>query len=304
MKKQLLSLAFLLPTFFAQSQANLQLALSFDNSLVDKAKGRTVKAYNSPSFGADALGNPASALVLTGKEYLEVDPNFIEGDGSYSVSLWFNSANQIGYNYILNSGASNSNAGFVVATFYKQLLVSYRTKTSTINNTVASIPFEVQANKWYHLAGVYNAIEKNLSVYIDGDSVATFEPKEQSNAEGFPKLYIGVQGNFLDSYFHGKLDELYVFNKALTPREVATLASVLVTGLADDAKEAASDCKDITLAVGEELTLDAHAVVLDVQSKEMPSISTHQHGARYRFGQGLYLVRDGAKGCTRKLLVR
>lgn len=302
MKKSLLIFSFLVASFFAQAQ-NLQLSLSFDNNLTDLAKGRSVSAVNSPGYGTDALGMANSALLLTGTEYLRVDPNFITGTGSYSVSLWFQPSQLSGYNYILNSGGSNDNAGFLIATYNNSVLVTYRTSTATFNNTVGTIPFTLQTNSWYHVAGVYNAAEETLKAYINGSLVGSFTATAGTNGPGFDLLYIGVQGNSLQGFYHGKLDELYVYDKALTPNEIEVLSEALVTGVDAADQASAAPCLVSHQRASETFFIASGAQVLDLNGVKVPSLSMQQESASYKLNAGLYLLVDATKGCKTKLVV-
>jgi hypothetical protein len=72
--------------------------------------------------------------------------------------------------------------------------------------------------RWYYLAGVYDG--DSLKLYIDGQKVAALLYSGTFNNNTDP-LYIGENATWSGRNFHGRIDEVKVWNRALKPGELA-----------------------------------------------------------------------------------
>jgi hypothetical protein len=84
----------------------------------------------------------------------------------------------------------------------------------------------VPAGRWIHLAGTYDG--SRVIVYVDGMEVGRQGVTAKVTAGG-GVVSIGADLNSADttaadSLFVGRLDEISIYNRALTPQEVAQLA--------------------------------------------------------------------------------
>ena len=111
--------------------------------------------------------------------------------GHDDYSLWFNSGkNQMTFNWPEEGvGAGGPNIG----------------------NTV------VPLNMWSHFVGVWDGAQ--IRLYVNGNLDAVFDRTKiitTTNAN----IYIGVSPSGSDEYFKGVIDEVAIFNRALTPQEI------------------------------------------------------------------------------------
>ena len=76
---------------------------------------------------------------------------------------------------------------------------------------------------WHHVAGVFDTDTDTAYIYFDGTlSNSRTETREVGDGGSKP-IYIGSRGG-TGNYFTGKIDDMRVYNRALSPREVAALA--------------------------------------------------------------------------------
>src|SRR5262249_314893 len=82
----------------------------------------------------------------------------------------------------------------------------------------------LQANQWYHVAGVYDATMQTLTVYLNAvldnaDPVATVPPSARSSSHN---VLIGQRADSSGYGFIGTIDEVRVYNRALSQAEIQT----------------------------------------------------------------------------------
>jgi hypothetical protein len=84
--------------------------------------------------------------------------------------------------------------------------------------------FIITDGQWHHIGLVYDLVGLHRHLYVDGIEVA----KDADSVGGVDSdggLYIGV-GNDLNAttFFSGLIDDVRIYNVALTAEEVASLA--------------------------------------------------------------------------------
>jgi hypothetical protein len=87
------------------------------------------------------------------------------------------------------------------------------------SNTVRSL------NTWYHVAGVYDATTRSLDIYIngvldDGVLLGTIPTKQT-----IPNVNVNIGRRSNGLYFPGIIDEVQIFNRALSAAEIQTIMS-------------------------------------------------------------------------------
>lgn len=163
---------------------------------------------NSPSWVTGKIGD---ALSFNGTNQYVAINNFSAGpaiNGTQTISAWF----------FLNSTSSTQD----IATIYNggsaanqlrinsdTLQVSSWGGTNLVNSSKA-----VSANFWHQAVFTYNG--SVADIYLDGNLVGQSTNTPQSGASS--KFYIGTYGT--GEYFNGDIDEVKVFNRALSQDEV------------------------------------------------------------------------------------
>lgn len=94
-------------------------------------------------------------------------------------------------------------------------------------------PIEIEAEdilprcEWSHLVAVYDALSKKLTLYRNGEAVATGKVAGNMNVEG-AAMSVGkrpgaITGDFSIETFNGLIDEIEVFDSAMTQEEIAQI---------------------------------------------------------------------------------
>jgi hypothetical protein len=81
-----------------------------------------------------------------------------------------------------------------------------------ISNTVA------ETNKWYHIVGTYQAND-NVKIYVNGvlEKTTSISITRDTNPNNF---CIGQSGHWSGRFFNGVIDEVKIFNRALSAEEI------------------------------------------------------------------------------------
>src|SRR5204862_4826534 len=81
---------------------------------------------------------------------------------------------------------------------------------------------QVALNTWYHVAGVYNAAARTLDIYVNGvldnGILSGTVPASQSNST----VNVNIGRRSTGFYFSGVIDEVRVYNRALSQAEIQT----------------------------------------------------------------------------------
>ncbi|MBM2845272.1 MAG: pyrrolo-quinoline quinone [Bacteroidetes bacterium] len=170
-------------------------------------------------------GKYGNALSFNGaSSYVELgNPSLLQITGSMTWSAWVNAAaNPPDDGQII--AKSDNNSGWQLKTspdtgphtFGVAVSASSSSHTQRYSTTVRSL------NTWYHVAGVYNATTQTLDMYVNGvlnnGTLSGTVPASQINST----VNVNIGRRVGGYYFNGLIDEVRVYNRALTPPEIQT----------------------------------------------------------------------------------
>ena len=167
---------------------------------------------DGPAGGAVQFGGAGSAA--TAGPVLRTD------ERNYSVSAWVR-FNQVGGGFqtvVGEDGAQNS-------TFFLQWSgADQRLAFAALGTRAVARNVTVQPGRWYHLVGVRDLTASTLTIYVDG------QPAGSASVLGFGDKATGPltvgRGRFGGApvdFLNGTVDAVRIFDRALSPDEVATL---------------------------------------------------------------------------------
>ena len=88
----------------------------------------------------------------------------------------------------------------------------------TANIQTAAYGYAVDLNRWYYAVGVHDYDAGKLYLYLDGKKVA------ETNISGYTaptrNLGIGATGGYWYGNFPGFIDDVKIYNYALTPAQI------------------------------------------------------------------------------------
>ena len=166
---------------------------------------------NGATLTEDRFGNANAAYSFDGiNNNISVPRNY---QPTFSVSVWFNPSNSPQYNPLVDAfdaqweiqlkNESPDFVSFIDANNYQEFI---STQTTTTNN-------------WYHLVCTYYS--DSIAIYLDGILTDQFIANSLPVSDG--NYYFGASLTGSDQFFNGNLDDIGIWNRALTAEEVQEL---------------------------------------------------------------------------------
>lgn len=172
----------------------------------------------------DRFGNACGAMQFNGTDgYIHVphSPSLSQPQSAYTIALWFKASDGSEYSDLQwmticcksNSREESSNSP-------QFRLQSTRYTVSMNTEFTENFDHQIKFDTWYHYAVTYDG--DYCRVYLNNKEIVSW----QYNTSFSPNqlaMEIGrdLPGNI--EYFCGVMDELYIYDRALSPREVTAL---------------------------------------------------------------------------------
>jgi hypothetical protein len=204
--------------------AGLVSAWRADGNANDSVGGNNGTMLGSVTFGPGIAGQ---AFQVGNGSYVTIPgaPNLDFGQTSpITVNAWVFRTSDSDTQHIL--GKRTSDCGVLNYQMYYQYdYVGFG------GNDAASLSFVLSKNTWYHLAGTFDG--STFSLYINGELKATapgtLGPVVSSDLE------IGNSGACANGWFGGLIDEVEIYNRALSSSEILAIFNARSIGGVDPA---------------------------------------------------------------------
>lgn len=165
-------------------------------------------------------GKLGSALQFDSSTQVGVAiPNsqFLNPTNAITVSAWIYPTSWPGNNRIIQKGSTDNQYRFTA----EGGLLKFEVYTGSAKAVTTALP---AVNKWTHVVGVYDSV--NVKIYVDGNlmnSLASVDPIIATTDQ----LVIGCKLSAVcatNDGFNGKIDDVRIYNRALSADEVAALS--------------------------------------------------------------------------------
>ena len=166
-------------------------------------------------------------LTVTRSNFVDVDSNSSLKLTTFTVAAWFNATQSsplakydthfivnkgglgkeiVGYN--MNYGIWMTNKGKIQGGF----------ETISNENYFVTTKGEYNDGMWHYVVIAYDGVSLNL--YIDGEKVASSLTNAMPDNAGNQPVSVGVNSLTINHFFSGQIDEVRVFNRAVSNKEV------------------------------------------------------------------------------------
>jgi hypothetical protein len=192
------------------------------NGIYDNSTYKNFGTFNGGlGINSVVVGIRGKALRLYGKEsdYVNMGDKFDLGTQSWTYSFWFKEAKSDRM-YILTKGASDGFNGMRIETDTNQ-------KGSAIFGAASGYKvingpnILLNDNTWHHIAVVFNR-NGNGVWYTDGIAGSPVDISSYSNDNIDVSDNLVISGGW-NTYINGSIDELMIFNRALSASEIKAL---------------------------------------------------------------------------------
>ncbi len=216
-------------TAFAYPTNGLIAAYSFSGSADDESGNGKNGTVNGAVLTNDRYGNPESAYYFDGQgtslegsgDHIEFLDPLLNIGSDFTISFWVNMPNPTISNqyYLLSYGNSSSDTFHIVKhdNSNKFQIWSGSTGNPQLNFYSA---METGANTWYNIAAVYNGTD--VLMYINGVENNS-NPYDFSGIDISGSLYLGRKSYDPEYFLGGSMDDLYIYNRALSGSEILEL---------------------------------------------------------------------------------
>jgi len=213
---------------FADLNQGLVAYYPFNGNANDESGNGNNGAVSGATLTDDKNGNSNSAYSFDGvDDYIQVPHNDsfnINPTTGFTVALWFKaSATQSGNLWDLIDKSHGDPdywyEGWVIQGGY--MVAPYAVGFGSGNGSgydMPGTPYAVNADQWHHLAATF--LGTDMMLYLDGALSSAISASSPVASAG--DLFIGKH-YALGRYFHGIIDEVRIYNRALSASEIQEL---------------------------------------------------------------------------------
>jgi hypothetical protein len=237
MKKLLLVMGLLFPfILFAQSsfEEGLVAHFPFNGDAYDQTGNGNSGVVHGATLTTDRYGNEDAAYFFNGQDnYISIEDNPQLRMSSVTMALWVTfldlPTNQ--RNLISKPVGTWNYDSYVL--WYQYDGMSFHIGNIEGSGQVTHYNWIPELEQWYFMACTYDEVTQMQTIYINGQEVASGFTVPIIGWDEHPVL-IGVESDIeqLVYWHYGKLDDILIYNKALTPQEIMNLYETF--GLAED----------------------------------------------------------------------
>ncbi len=176
----------------------------------------------------------AAGFTAASSQYFSmVDSASLKPTGNFTLEAWFKSSTLALQRVICSYSQNTAVAGIeiYVSATGKLTIISGKNTGSTAGTDYQTAvgATTVADGTWHHLAGVYDG--SNLIVYVDGvqDGITAWTINPAYAATNYPRIGVETAPSF-SGYADGQLDEVRLWNVAITVTQIANNKSVQLLG--------------------------------------------------------------------------
>jgi hypothetical protein len=221
----------------APSNTGLIAYYKFENDVKDNSgNGHNGTIVGTPTYVPGVTGYGMAMQFNGTTDCIDLgvsDPNQgFNPPGSFSVSLWAKiQAWSTNWCHVMIGNRGEDNLGWQLRR-YSNNRFCFTTRTVGDDDTYSNAN-PPPINEWVHITCVYDSVAHTKSIYLDGflDRSVTLTNTNTKIAATTLKTYIGARstsdnsGPDTTTFFTGMLDEIRLYNRALSAGEAAYLAN-------------------------------------------------------------------------------
>ncbi|MGB3438714.1 MAG: LamG domain-containing protein [Actinophytocola sp.] len=209
--------------------ANPTVEYRFEGNLVNSGADYDLVPKGSMTYGPGYSGRALNSGPTT-QGWAESRGQVVHTTGSYSVAAWVKLADKAAHYHVASQDGTRI-SGFILR--YAPDVDRWIFGMPTVDSDADTVQWAIgktvpQVGVWTHLAAVHDVTQHKLLLYVNGVLEAEKDLASTIDAKG---AFVVGQAKYLGGrtgVFKGSLDEVDAYDGALTAREVADLANLVV----------------------------------------------------------------------------
>ncbi len=189
----------------------------FNGDAVDESGNGLDGTVNGATLSTDRFGGATSAYSFDGvDDYIDVadDPSLNFGTGDFSISVWARTGSSNAMRIVAKSDHDQDN-GYQLgitnsAVFYLLDIGPGNDSGDPVND-----------DAWHHIVGVREG--NDLRLYVDGELADAVSGVASYDVSTSLSLKIGRRDGAQPTYFEGSIDDIRIYDRAITAPEVSDL---------------------------------------------------------------------------------
>jgi hypothetical protein len=209
------------PTFPASLAQGLVGYWPFCGNALDESGNNNHGTVNGATLTADRFGNAGSAYGFDGvNDNITIQNSLLPNTASdYTISTWANAETFSGGSVVLTDRFGGSYAykyglGILPDSSY------YANIYDSVIENIAKSMFKAKSNVWVNMTSSYNSLSNSIKLFINGLLIDSVIRTAAWNNVSNPTVIGQYVGPISSNYFHGQLDDIAIWNRALTPQEI------------------------------------------------------------------------------------
>lgn len=182
-------------------------------------------------------GKFGKAVCLDGSSGIQYPTSILNDNASFTISMWAYTKLNLGdEGRLLSTGVWGDNTPGITMGLYSGTdgNSSWAGMTYGMGKEAGTsyyqwsyaVPYDQVYQTWAHITAVFDREENQAKVYINGEEKSRYSLEGYNTDSVMDAFAVGghLSGDILSSGFVGKIDELILFNKALSGSEVKELS--------------------------------------------------------------------------------
>jgi len=202
-----------------------------DTTTAIDSVGSNDGSINGATYTSDAKKGSYALSFDGGSDYVDLGgPGPLEGIGAFSIVGWVTTRNSsVSGDKRIYANDSNNVVQFVRTTDGSSRepdRIALRISTDGSWSGFITSTSEVSANTWFHVAGTWDGADGATEVYFNGTKEKSVTTQTGSLNEPNDTAFIGINnagGDPDGNEWNGRMDNLRLYDKALTDQEVSNL---------------------------------------------------------------------------------
>ncbi len=198
-----------------------------DGSIQDSSGGNHHGQAMAEAMYEDALPGHGKALVFNGTNmYVDLPiGSIVNSLSDMTISVFANFSNSGGaWQRVFDFGSGTTSYMFLCPRVNTSGPIRFAIRTATVGEQIVDTPMTLSSG-WHHVAAVIDSSTMTIRLHLDGAMVATgatsLLPRDLGNTT---QNWLGRSQYAGDAYYTGMLDELCIYNRALSEAEIRYLA--------------------------------------------------------------------------------